>query len=443
MFVLIAALLASQPDARTIHAYEATYGRAFTPAFARQTGLACNVCHTHYPELTPTGRAFKLNGYVFRRADSVQGRSPSGSQNLLLNLVTPLSFMVQTSFTQTAAAQPGTKNGTLFFPDQLSLFTGGEITPHVGAFLQLTFDPQSGQLGMDNADVRYATHGTFAGHHTVYGLSLNNNPTVQDIWNSTPAWGFPYGSSPAAPSPAAATLIDGTLGEQVAGLSAYTLWNDHLYLELGGYYPSPVGAVRPIDSTATSAVDGLSPYWRVAVPFTVGSHSLSVGTYGMSAKVRPAGVTGPANRFTDVAFDATWLAPLGANSFTLDGTYIHESQHWDAGGSQNPTNTLNTVRVDAMYHVGHMWAFTVAPFSTTGTSDDQLYVPGQLTGSRLNSPNSQGVIGEVDLMPWQNLRLQLQYVAYSKFNGASSNYDGSGRSAANNNTLYFLTWLLF
>jgi len=46
-------------------------------------------------------------------------------------------------------------------------------------------------------------------------------------------------------------------------------------------------------------------------------------------------------------------------------------------------------------------------------------------------------------MPWQNLRFQFQYVAYSKFNGASRNYDGAGRNASDNNTLYFLTWVLF
>jgi hypothetical protein len=46
-------------------------------------------------------------------------------------------------------------------------------------------------------------------------------------------------------------------------------------------------------------------------------------------------------------------------------------------------------------------------------------------------------------MPWQNLRLQAQYVAYSKFNGATTNYDGSGRNASDNNTLYLITWLLF
>jgi hypothetical protein len=32
---------------------------------------------------------------------------------------------------------------------------------------------------------------------------------------------------------------------------------------------------------------------------------------------------------------------------------------------------------------------------------------------------------------------------YSKFNGASNNYDGFGRNASDNNTFYLLGWLMF
>ncbi|MFI5213970.1 MAG: cytochrome C, partial [Gemmatimonadales bacterium] len=397
-------------------------------------------------ELTAMGRQFKLNGYVFRRgSDSLQGRSPEGQQNMLLGLVTPLSFMLQTSYTATAKAQPGTQNGTVFFPDQVSLFTGGEITPHVGGFLQVTFDPQSGSLGIDNADFRYANHTIAFGEPTIYGVSLNNNPTVQDVWNSTPAWGFPYASSAAAPTPAAATLIDGSLAGQVAGLTAYAMWGSHLYLEAGGYRAAPLGVQRPLalDSSAFGQIQGFAPYWRVALPMQFGDQYLSIGTYGMSANRYPADVTQPLNKFTDVAVDVSFLAPVGHNSFTVDGTWIHESQQRNAGESQNINNTLTTLRFDAMYHIGHEWAFTVAPFSTTGTADNVLYAPGAMNGSANGKPDNSGVIGEVDFMPWQNIRLQAQYVAYSKFNGGSTNYDGSGRNAADNNTLYLITWLLF
>ena len=134
---------------------------------------------------------------------------------------------------------------------------------------------------------------------------------------------------------------------------------------------------------------------------------------------------------------------MGDNSFTTEATYIHEAQHWNAGGSANLSNTLKTFRFDLMYHVGHMYAFTAAPFFTSGTTDTLLYAPAPMSGSRVGSPNSSGFIGEVDFMPWQNLRFQVQYVGYAKFNGASTNYDGSGRKASDNNTLYFLTWVLF
>src|ERR1041385_3174169 len=49
-----------------------------TPTSARQPGLACSPCHTHFPELTATGRAFKLNGYVFRRSESLEGKNQIG-----------------------------------------------------------------------------------------------------------------------------------------------------------------------------------------------------------------------------------------------------------------------------------------------------------------------------------------------------------------------------
>src|SRR6266513_3109936 len=92
---------AKEKAANALRVYAARYvlaGARLTPTYARQTGLACSACHTHFPELTPTGRAFKLNGYVFRRSESLEGKSPEGQQSLLLNLVAPVSLMFQTSY---------------------------------------------------------------------------------------------------------------------------------------------------------------------------------------------------------------------------------------------------------------------------------------------------------------------------------------------------------
>src|SRR5438445_6973820 len=70
-----------------------------TPTYARQTGLACSPCHTHFPELTATGRPSKLNATVFRRSESLEAKTPEGKQTLLLNRVPPVSWMSQTSST--------------------------------------------------------------------------------------------------------------------------------------------------------------------------------------------------------------------------------------------------------------------------------------------------------------------------------------------------------
>jgi hypothetical protein len=205
------------------------YETAFrTPTFARQTQLACSACHTQFLDLTALGRQFKLNGYNMRGIAAIESKSPQGETNLLINLVAPISVMVQTSYMATNKAVPGTQNGTVLLPDQLSLFTGGTITPKMGGFLQVTFDPDAGTFGIDNADFRFASRGSVLGKPATLGIDLNNNPTVQDAWNSTPAWGFPFASSGVAPTPAAATIIDGGLSQAVAGLSGYTLWNNHL-----------------------------------------------------------------------------------------------------------------------------------------------------------------------------------------------------------------------
>jgi hypothetical protein len=69
-------------------------------------------------------------------------------------------------------------------------------------------------------------------------------------------------------------------------------------------------------------------------------------------------------------------------------------------------------------------------------------------GSRTGSPDSNGFIFELDyqkteLTKYLSLKGSLQYTLYNKFNGAHSNYDGFGRNASDNNTIYALVWLMF
>ncbi len=174
------------------------------PSFARQTGMACEACHTVYPELTHFGRVFKANGYVLANLKQVRDVTAKKEQLLELAQTPPLSIMVQASYTQLSTALPDlssgapgvAQNGTAGFPQQLSLFYAGKIAPHFGAFAQLTYENDSGTISMDNVDLRFADTAILPGDRSrIYGRTLNNNPTAQDLWNPTPAFGFPYASS--------------------------------------------------------------------------------------------------------------------------------------------------------------------------------------------------------------------------------------------------------
>src|ERR1700687_1558462 len=141
------------------------------PSFSRQTGLACSACHYQFPQLTPFGRMFKLNGYTLSSLSTIgQPGDSTGRESLKLATIPPLAAMVVTGLTQTARAQPGAQNGTVSFPQQLSLFVAGQITPNVGIFTQFTYAAADAAIGIDNVDLRWATHATIADRDLLYGL---------------------------------------------------------------------------------------------------------------------------------------------------------------------------------------------------------------------------------------------------------------------------------
>ena len=390
---------------------------------------------------------FKLNGYTLTGLQVVRAGDSGKRETLKLDLIPPISAMVQTSLTQTRTAQPGTQNGNVDFPQQLSLFFGEAITPRLGTFLQMTYDPRSGGIGMDNVDIRYADQMKLGQKVMAYGFTLNNNPTVQDVWNTVPAWGFPFAASAVAPTPAAAALLDGGLGQQVAGLGAYGLWDNHLYAEFSVYRSAAQGARSPPDSASTGTIHGVAPYWRAFYEQRWKGQSLMVGTLGMSTSLYPQGVTGLRNRFTEIAFDAQYERPIGAGNLTAHAIWIHERQKLDAdfesGAAANSVNTLKTLRIDASAYTASRLGLTLGYFTTTGNADVLRYPTANLTGSAIGSPNSNGIIAELSALPWLNTRFEIQYIAYNKFNGATRNYDGAGRNAGDNNTLYILSWVAF
>jgi hypothetical protein len=427
------------------------------PSFARQTGLECATCHLSWPELTSVGREFKLGGYtLIKGADGERPWVSFQSDGPPPKL--PLAAMLQLSATNTngtAGADASNfprNNGAVL--QQLSLFYAGRISEQFGAFVQGTYDGVAHRSTIDNVDVRYANHLKREGLDLVYGLTVNNNPTVSDIYNTTPAWSFPFASSSVAVTPNAAVLIGG-LAQQVAGFGAYALWNNTLYTEVAAYRTADeaLSLFRAGTDKATDAVlDGSAPYWRLALQhvWSEGEQSAMIGTYGINARKFPDSLdpTGPSDRFRDVGIDAQYQYITDHHRFSTQLNWIRERQNLDAtfgaGGASNSSDVLRTFNGKVTYYYDAKYGATLAYFRTNGDIDEGLYNTGQpVTGSAIGSPNSSGYIFEVNWLPRRDVRLLLQYTAYRDFNGSRINYDGFGRNAKDNNTLFLMGWIMF
>jgi hypothetical protein len=421
------------------------------PSYARQTGLACSGCHYAPPELNPAGRRFKLLGYVDRGDDTKVIKADAGKKRAALDLLSslPLSVMLDASFTSTKSPVLATQNGNAEFPQDISLFLSGAWTSNVGSFLQVTYSTQDDNFSMDNTDIRYANKTKLGGKELVYGLDFNNNPTVEDLWNSTPAWGFPWVASDVAPTPTATPILNGALGQDVAGFGGYAMWNNHLYLDLTAYRSEHVGGTQPNAGTGYSYnIRGLAPYWRVAWQQATAKTQFEVGSYGMHMRSTPGAITGLEDDYTDWAFDTQIDQTLfRTDVLSFRATYIRENSNLtasaQAGAASFGSHHLNTFMANAEYHFGNRYTGTFGVFNTGGTVDSSLYLPGAVSGSANGDPRGAGYLANFSFWPWQNLQLAAQYTGYTRFNGGSINYDGSGRNASANNAIYLDAKIIF
>jgi len=410
------------------------------PAYATQTGQPCSACHVGAfgPQLKQTGRDFKLYGYV----------SSDGLTHFPPIAVTSQTSYEHTNKSQAGGAAPGFKGNGNIAEDQVSAYYAGRITGNIGAFSQWTYDGILHKFAWDNNDIRAALEKeNFLGHDVVAGITMNNSVTVQDIWNSTPTWGFPYNSSGLAPTPSEATLIDGGLAENVAGVGVYSMWDNLVYVEATAYdnlSRSVQTGLGGVDVKTADTFSGAIPYWRLALQHDFKNNYFEVGTYGLTARRYPGGVTtAGTDSITDVAFDTNYQYTGSNDHFvSAHATLITEDMKLDANQALNGTNTsdhLDTLRGDISYSFQNSWTPTVQLFKTWGSKDAALY-PASASGS----PDSAGYVAELAYVPlgkpgspafdWFNGRIALQYVGYTKFEGSSSH-------ASDNNTLFLNLWV--
>jgi hypothetical protein len=395
--------------------------------------------------------------------------------------------MLISGYTHTQAPDPGVvtqTGGSPWKPNdnfglaQASLFGGGAITDNIGVFAQLTYaGPAIGDIrgawGWDNVDVRYANTTQIAGVDVLYGLTAHNNPTVQDVWNTAPAWTVPYFTTQLGFSgPGFAPIVDTQLNQRVAGLGGYLFINDMLYLEATGYRTLGYTATTRLGGAPLGGpgqIDGVAPYVRVALEKRFGDHNLMVGAFAMQADMNPwidptgaltTDLVGQTNRYTDVGVD-TQYQYRGDNYWViLRGSYIQERQKYYAGGAGasivslggnlvnplNDRNRLETLRLSGTLAYGgdNRLVLTGQYFDTRGTGDAGLY--GINANNPASNPNTNGYMGELAYIPfgvtrapywpWFNARLGVQYYYYNKI-------DGDIVAPHDKNTLMLYSTILF
>jgi hypothetical protein len=413
------------------------------PVFARQTGQNCVACHAggQFPELTPYGRMFKLTGYTI------------GARTVPLSVMAVGTYAKLASTSDAANGTPNetyAKNGDVLLFSSGSVFIAGKVTNNIGAFAQITYDNYAsqsangdwhGHSSADNIELRYADRFITPGQDLIFGVSLNNNPSVSDPWNTAPAWMqyVPPGSPGAysfvdANAPYPGTASDGG----VAGLTAYALWNNTIYGEVGFYQTADnllsfMTAGTP-DEEKTHLHGGNNPYWRLAYTHEWGPSNIMVGTSGMVAHIFD-GSTTPSDhnayqRIETIGLDTQYQYLLDPHSVTGQLAYmkmtVDDSVNGDGGDGIDKPEVL---RGKLSYVYQARYGGGVAYFNQTDSKD--------------STQETRGLTYELFWTPIQYVRVGVQYTAYDRFAGASKNYDGFGRNASDNDTLFLYVWAAY
>lgn len=105
------------------------------PAFARQTGMACNTCHfQHFPLLNEFGRSFKSGGYTTIGGQSLlEGDFLSLPSVLNASIVTKIMYQKANGDSKLVNER---NSGELQFPNEGAILFGGRVGEHVGFLLE-------------------------------------------------------------------------------------------------------------------------------------------------------------------------------------------------------------------------------------------------------------------------------------------------------------------
>ncbi len=452
------------------------------PAFAQQTGYACSQCHIGAlgPQLTPFGRMFKIRGYSIRGGDQWYSHVPFA-------VWLQFGFEHYNKDEPTAAATPHYNANDNAGFDALSTFIAGGFQTDsgvgFGAFFQNTYNNVSKTFANDNTDIKVTDQIDIFGKDSIVGVSFNNGPGVSDPWNDNGIWAYPYiGYFLGNGGNAALSLDGGVLQSNTWGLTAYTWYDQSIYAEAGLYESEPPWVTQHLgegpNPVGNGSSTGAEPYVQLDKAWFWGANNAHVGITYWDGRFNPSdpstkysgiGNFGH-NRYTDFWFrhGYQFLGENDVNEFANDGYLGTEWQDLKAFSNPDPNNpnfAANSPKKNNLYHwheafnyfYDNTYGANFAFDKVWGTRNEGLFNNGNNdgTGSTSGSPDTTYFLFEADwvpfgkddhfwpLRPFINWRLGLQYYVFTQFNGGGHNYDGYGRNASDNNTLFLYLWTVF
>ncbi len=357
------------------------------PAYARQTGLACNACHFQsFPALNELGRSFKADGYTMEGKQQLIEGSEGLSLPQILNASVTTKIRDQKSNGAPVDGTNTTNDGQLQFPDELLVFVGGRVSENIGAQLELNLNSKGTEPVVENFKMPfiYDVEGVKAGvipfttatQGAAYGFELLNTGAVRGgrIMEARKSFS------------AQQYINTASAAEGIAAVAS----NDKFFASVSKWSPRSVGAANTGSPTST--------YLRVVFTPKIGSWDAGIGVqnWGGSAK-EPVALASVDTKA--VAVDAQMQGDMNGMPVGFYFTYA-SANGTEVGGTTNLFNSAPNART----------AITIA--GQIGVLSGRATLLGALrkgdNGADANNGDHSVMLGATYLLV-QNVQLQFNY----------------------------------
>ena len=436
------------------------------PSYARQTGFACDICHTVYPHLTPFGREFKTHGYVMDTAECVEVKGSEKMCGVDINKIPMISARIVSMWSNQAGGDHVVPRGIttagqgfISFPSgyndtetfnlvkDSSIYFGGKIAPNMGTFLEFTgIDDEGGSLGLGAVDFAITAPDTTLGSKPfIYGIRGVDSVFTGDPSNSLGMWGL---TSQLMGMSTHNTLYDPNRA-MVEGGEIYGMWgsfNDGgLFGTIGVYHPTGTqtagtyvqGNLAGMNGTpGTLHTSTFDEAVRLAYYFPkYGDLYAQIGAstyFGKEGMIAPSTATIANPNYTDSYYNYGIdlqiqyigdenLAELFAiyqnqNDNNFYGQDMYSGTDYGADGASVQRNGLGIV-ADYYYK------------RTYGIYAKYLY---QDSG-KVKDIDVVGTIIGLSWYPWENVQLMIEQALFSKYNPGLAQYADTSLPASDFN----------